>query len=378
MAGANNLELYALPFDSLLFWFWWEEDKAAQPGRRALWAGLLTAGLFLFRPNMIATGLVYLVLSSWAAGWGRILALMARFGAGVVAGMALVVLPLLAVSSSSGIWDASVAFNLQYIEVSGLNRKYVFLFWAAERLMNSGLFALGLAAVLGGIVSIREYGLKHWGGPTVFLVASLTAAAVSGRLYGHYLIPALPSLTFLTAYFLAQWRGEAIVRPGLAKSLGVGSLLVLLMTAGSGTWNARKQVFPEYELGRRIQDLTVPGERVYLWISNRSGLAFTTGRPSASRYFTPTYFFHNPKILARLFPVWWKDMEDSKPRIVADCGAPDMPWLFRGTASRVGLPGQDAGVWWDAEWQQRLATLEGKYEWLFTDASQGCAIYRRR
>jgi len=130
--------------------------------------------------------------------------------------------------------------------------------------------------------------------------------------------------------------------------------------------------------GRRIQGLTVPGERVYLWISNRSGLAFTTGRPSASRYFTPTYFFHNPKILARLFPVWWKDMEDSKPRIVADCGAPDMPWLFRGTASRVGLPGQDAGVWWDAEWQQRLATLEGKYEWLFTDASQGCAIYRRR
>jgi hypothetical protein len=42
------------------------------------------------------------------------------------------------------------------------------------------------------------------------------------------------------------------------------------------------------------------------------------------------------------------------------------------------MPGPDPGPWSDAEWQKRLAELESKYEWLFSDATQGCAVYRRR
>jgi hypothetical protein len=85
---------------------------------------------------------------------------------------------------------------------------------------------------------------------------SATSGAAGGfklpdlGLFDHYLVSALPVLTYLTAYCLAQWRGG------------------------------------EVRLG---------WERVHLWATNRSALALKTGRLSASRDFTPTFFFHDPR-----------------------------------------------------------------------------------
>ena len=52
--------------------------------------------------------------------------------------------------------------------------------------------------------------------------------------------------------------------------------------------------------------------------------------------------------------------------------------VVSGDGGAYGMPGPDPGPWSDAEWQRRLAALETKYEWMFSDAAQGCAIYRRR
>lgn len=121
----------------------------------------------------------------------------------------------------------------------------------------------------------------------VWLVLSLAAAASAGRVYGHYYLQLLPSVSLLAGLQLAEWQQALAGGRLLPKLVRVGLLLAAAWTvtvgAARGFWPAEPYLDSGLAPARVVSQVTERHERIFVWGYSPDFYLFADRRP-ASRF----------------------------------------------------------------------------------------------
>jgi hypothetical protein len=351
-----------------------EEDWA----RWALWAGFCGGMVLMARPNQVLSSAVYVAVVLWRApGRDRWIAI-ARFCAGGAAVAGFLLGLVLFRGSLAGMWDA-MQIGARYAGARPLSDKLTYLLFGFENIGETGLLGVGLGVMIWGLLG---WWRKDFGVPAPVLAASLVLAlefgqgAASGRFYSHYLAPAIPACGMLVVWFLdAAGKRKEFAAP--LALVSAAAVLVLLLHMAHVTWQVRKIPVSELALAERIDKMIPANASTYTWVWNRNSMPFHLGRKSASKFFTPVGVSISKELYNWLMPEIIADLERNRPEMIADCGPPQLEYLF--TESSRYLPAAGAGTGWEtAGIRQRLERLAGNYRFEFADQATRCAVYVRR
>lgn len=306
--GANGTEGYALPLQWGAFWIWtrWGAGNRSQlvPG---LVLGVLAAAAVLLRPNLIGAMVASAIVMSVVLLLERRIGQWLVFVAGGVAGVALVVLPLIAYLTRHGALAAFVeqvfTYNALYTSVSLTARAHA----AYDGLrMASGYGVLALALVgwllAAGRLIRRPFADAQFATSLLALVwlpIELSLASLSGRPYAHYFMAVILPLCFLSALALtalfnssgraavsADWRNTrniVVAAVLLAAILPAATDLVFRLRDNDLPYRRIRQIQPT---AAYIQAHTSAGDPILVW-GHAADLYFFAQRAPASRFIYP-------------------------------------------------------------------------------------------
>ena len=299
----NYTEQYAFLFQFLSLYLFLhsqaETDDTPAHVRFALLhlgIGVLGAATFLIRPNLVVLwlviGLYWLVLRgasmrklAWAVlGGGSVLLLVGAY--------------FTAVGAMAALWSAVFGYNFAHSTVTFNERISVLIHLA------SAMFPVTLVVIaawgIGIAVLVRNRTLPH---PTkgllslalISLPLELVSLSLSGFVFAHYYLTALPAAMLLLAF---------LVWLVIERIPGPQSLLTLVLVSGTAFYSlsdihierlnkkyVTEGVFvenSETRLAKRIREVTEPEDYILAW-GKGANLHLLSDRDAPTRY-----FFHHP------------------------------------------------------------------------------------
>lgn len=368
--ASNLTEEYVLPIQwaSALVLVRWKAFEG-KPFSLGLLLGVLGALGFLLRPNLIGASVsVFLVLSVMLLTERRFRAWV-RCTAGGIGGVALVGTVIAAYlvrqGSFADFWDQVFHYNFVYSATTWKLR----IRSAHSGLMLATLYAPLLLPAAGWLLSVhrlRESDRRH---PlhalfllgVIWLPIELLLASIAGREYGHYFIPLLPPLSFLTGLLASE------VSSNMASFSGTGApqaqrLIAALSTAmaifpvtasladvhDKGLPPKRmEQALPMIQYIRRH---TTPEERIFVW-GHAPDLYFFSGRRPATRFIYPFPLLTPGYADRSLVQRFLDDLRASPPSLIIETSPADRTAAPAAEAEPTGEGLVPTLAQWDPEWR---------------------------
>jgi hypothetical protein len=358
-ALAANCELFLLAPQTLAAWLLLRTLRRPSSGPRDLAAHLGVGALIGTSALFKYQGLTFLGVSVGLLAWWVILGRASRSWAAtralchVVGALVPPALYLL------GCWAAGnaaatvfwFAFNFSYVQ-AGLTGLAALARGARRLGLIGGIalvpYGLGVAAAVGAagdmvrVVRGRQESARDVPPPSValgvlWLATSIVALAAGGRFFGHYFHLVLAPLCLLAApAFRRLWiRGWSTRGPLLALCALPALLFFGLATVGRSVAAALDGSEPPYEqVAARIDALTAPDERVFVW-GNSPQLYVLARRAMGARFSFCNYMTgESPgtptetgarNADANQLPVSWdmlfEDLERRRPTLLVDAAA---------------------------------------------------------
>ena len=348
MMAANTELLMALPY-AASFYFYMSASERKDIGGTTLRsdaAGLVAAGVMtgvavLFKQvgalNLVFFGL-YEIVSVWE-GWRdrppghvrliasvrRMVARLSLVALGFVLVLAAFVWWLTSMGALHDFWWNAVVLNRFYVDSQPLDQWIKFMLGRGLGYVffNAVLWSLAGWAVwrsaqelkrkrVPSVDATQSIGQARFDMATALWCAiSLVAVLISGRVFGHYFIPALPALSVLGGHGLVFFQ-ERMRTPATARSSRVVlSMLTLLFLVGlfrchhrtavlayetvtrtrtrwSADWGMTRREQEADVVAQYVRERVPAGEPLYIWGYAHDVFWRTHCRP-ASRYLTPYY-----------------------------------------------------------------------------------------
>lgn len=350
----NCTEEYGLPLQMATVAAFFHLSREREPGPLPVsLLGSLGALLLLLRPNLAGLPLIAVVVLAVPLARRRKWASLVRFGTSVLAGGAVVLLPVVAWfalhNALADLVRAAITYNVVYSSADLAGRLAALGTGVRLTAMpGTVLLAAGgwVVAVVGLISSqsrqsAREHALL-WLAVVAF-PAEFALASMAGRQYPHYFLSVLPVCALLAGLLLHQI--EARIRTGFrprVASFGVPVAVILSIGAVLGAREVYRQLLyspPDlralYTVSI-INDRTTAEDRVLVWGAEAT-VNFLSGRRSPTRYvyqyplFTRGY--GQDELVDRLI----SDLEADPPRLVVDTSQTNT--IIPPLSVRTPLPG---------------------------------------
>ena len=406
---SNLTEQYALPLQwgaLLVFLGLYRTHRRVQGIQSGLWIGSIAATCCFLRPNLIGAAMTMWIAATIVLLVNRRVRTWGKFVIGALLGVVTVVIPLLGYLAMQGslaaFWDQVFHYSALY---SSSNWKFRF------RAMFAGLkvstlyapLALGVAGWLLSVVRLGRLTITDSKWPIyavaiTWLPIELLFASISGRDYGHYFLPVLVPLSFLTAAFAAELNTGYLQTPAYAISRRPGLILfslaaaIILQPVMDTFWKVKEKGLP-----RSPSDATIPvidyvrahsnpEDRIFVW-GHATPIYFFSDRKPASRYLyilpllTPAYA--DSTVVGRFL----SDLRRTPPVMIIDASSQDEfspplnPW-------NTGWQYPDATrphAYWNGEsWYSIPPAMKAfhdfvmsEYRHVATVGPRGFVIYRR-
>lgn len=350
--GGNLVEEFALPLQFGMLWLFWLAWKEGKP---SYWMtiSVLAALCFLFRPNLIgiplATGLFLLI------SLGSNHAQRARTGLTFAIAGGLTVLVAVGayfmVNGALGeLWDQMFTFNFAYDSFNAP---------ASWNAMLAGLNLLGPSAFLAlaawglAVVALREkngipVGLQPVLAVSTFaLPIELVFAVLSGRVYPHYYMSWLPTLTILLGFFVFYFGHLSDPRKSsqgpVSKWLGFSLLVAFVLFPGAASlgrlatnlepiWRSRSLPQIQFAGVRQESALiflsrnTSPQDKLLVW-GNSLSLNFLSERAAPTKFAYQTALFQSGYTDETIVAELLNDLVTHPETIIIDTlpGSPHLP-----------------------------------------------------
>lgn len=324
--GGNLTELYALPFISLILYYFLSYFKqGALPNYSYYLMGFGTLFIFGLRANMILAlaplFIILLVGIGWQERqWRAILPPLCRLIIGGLLFLMPLVIYLLINGSLWGSIQDSIITNMLYVD--GDRSQLSAVITHIKALNSYGLITLLLVAI--GLLLLTTANKKeNWLCIVTLFVSYLVmfyAETMSGRAYPHYFMPLFPYYGLLVAYILAKvpklqhpivytlalmtivWNLQAPIANLYVQSYAVNTTasLTAMVQKVEQSKNIPAWTFPQRytaalkhirqreevnQVTALVERLTTPNDRIY---THRLGgwYYLTTNRMAATRYFS--------------------------------------------------------------------------------------------
>ncbi|MDO4670872.1 MAG: hypothetical protein Q4A67_05295 [Aerococcus sp.] len=351
--GGNLTELYALPFISLILYYfvlYFKEQKL--PNYSYYLMGFGTLFIFGLRANMIvALAPLFIVLLIGIAinekSWQALLAPLLKLIIGGLIFLIPLIIYLFVNGSLMAAIQDSIITNMIYAE--GTNTQLSAILAHIKSLNSYGMITLMLVSC-GVIVMTTENKLNNWlciGTLGFSYLLMLYAETLSGRAYSHYFMPLFPYYGLLVGYLLS--RIKALQNPIIyaltlsvifwnlhapfvswytnAYSLNTTASLSEMKQQVEET-KGQRQLFPDQYVGalsritnreevtqvtKLVDHLTTPDDRIY---AHRLGgwYYLTTDRDTATRYFSLPAMTLN--VDSEIGQTFFQEMEHNKPKVI--------------------------------------------------------------
>jgi hypothetical protein len=407
---SNLTEQYALPLQWAALWILLRVCLYRTNGVnhivQGLWFGGIATACCFLRPNLIGAAVTVWIIATIVLLVNQRFRIWGNFLAGILCGAAMVAIPLLGYLAVQGslpaFWDQVFNYNALYTS-SSWQRRFRAMF---AGLKVSTLYAPLVLAVVGWLLSavrLRHSAPTHPKWPLyamaiTWLPIELLFASIAGRDYGHYFLPVLVPLSFLTAAFAAELDTDYLRetvhsisgRHGLVVfSLAVG---IILQPVTDTFWKVRESGLP-----RSPSDATIPvieyvrahsnpDDRIFVW-GHATPIYFFSDRKPASQYLyilpllTPAYA--DSTVVSRFLA----DLRQTPPAMIIDASSqedfspPLNPW---DAGWRYPGPKRSPDGYWKGEWYSIPPGLKAfhdfvmsEYRHVATVGPRGFAIYRR-
>ena len=263
--------------------------------------GVLGAGCFLLRPNLvalwIAIGICWLLIGgsslrklAWAVvGGGSVLILVAGLFA--------------ALGAWSALWNAVFAFSFAQSNVSILERLYV------VQSLFLGLFPASLLVIAGWLIGLGYVALRKAKDESrksllalalILLPLEVAGASLSGFVYAHYFLTTLPVVTLLLAFLVWLILRQNLIAPTLlTAALLLGAAYFTLPFSNfarlAEKYTANILIVEDREslVAARVREETEPGDKVLVW-GKAARIYLLADRNAPTRY-----FYHHPLVKPR-------------------------------------------------------------------------------
>ena len=337
--GGNVTEHYALlfQFSTLLLFLQIEQRRKSNDIWPALAIGMLGAGAFLLRPNLIgvwlAIGLYWMIRRGNALRW------TAWSIVGGLSALLIVSITFALFGGWGALWDATIAYNFAYLESSlkdrlrmllDLRRDLVFLslplaaswcigfhYWLKGK-ARSGTFEhiLPLALILGPVEAVL--------------------ISLSGNHYGHYYLAILPVASVLIAFLIRFLTDQRLVAPVVLLAALLVAVLYYQVSYGHAARMVDKYTrideiitsSKHHLVASRVQEETAPDDLILLW-GAESQIYWLSHRDAPTRFFyqyplvQPGY--SSPAIRNEFI----SDVVSSRPAMIIDTRNERLPPLDR-------------------------------------------------
>jgi hypothetical protein len=351
----NFTEVYALPWQAVLFWLGLRAWDGKVSARSGAFAGIATVLLVGTRPNNAAAGLWFLaaLVFGQVAASGKIRSL-GGWMLGVGAAGAATVFPFLLQASLADMLYASFGFNFTYAQQKSLTQQGAAMLNGCLQLTHSGVLPLTLAGAW--LLWDNERRLAAALGVWFFLEMML--ATLSGRAYSHYF-----AVPLMAAASLAAFGAGTLADRRLAGRLAL-SLALLCGLQAAWQMRARAAEAPDRETAsfRRIRDFVGPAESFYYWGEGPRHLWYDLHRPA------PAALFHTTPVLANA-----GQYRALAPALLAGLAANPPYSLIENLASPTSL---EAGGWDTAETASLKRRLMARYDLVSEQGEE--RFWRRR
>ncbi|HKN88289.1 MAG TPA: hypothetical protein VJV04_15600 [Nitrospiraceae bacterium] len=406
---SNLTEQYALPLQWAALWIFLSLYRTGLEGnylRQGFWIGGIAATCSFLRPNLIGAAVTMWIVATIVLLRNRQGRMWAKFLVGALVGAATVTIPLLGYLAMQGslaaFWDQVFHYSALY---SSSNWKL------RVRAMFAGLkvstlyapLALGVAGWLLSVVRLRRSAMTDPKWPVyavaiTWLPIELLFASISGRDYGHYFLPVLVPLSFLTAAFAAEF-DTGYLRATVHTLSGRQGLIVFSLAAAiilqpitDIFWKVKEKGLPTSPSDATIPVIDYvrthsnPEDRIFVW-GHATPIYFFSNRKPASQYLyilpllTPAYA--DSTVVSRFLA----DLRHAPPVMIIDASSQDEfspplnPW-------NTGWQFPDATrrhAYWNGEsWYSIPPAMKAfhdfvmsEYRHVATIGPRGFAIYRR-
>lgn len=284
------------------WWFWrtWNEKTFWKPAL----AGLGFAAAFLSKqPGLLEIGaplatLVYAVVAG-RLHFRHSFIQISGLCSGWIVATAAVIGYFWSHGALKDFYFYAWTYNLAYYgpETTGINRLQAALAGITQVWQHYPVICAAIA-VTALRFAIRLVQFRSWRGvggkePVVFYLMtwaflSCAGSASAGRIYGHYYIQTLPSLSLLAAWLFADCQSyPAISRNKIVRG---GCLLILIVAAWSviavplkGPWPAKVQPEAGMDVADFVRTHSRPEDKIFVWGYNPDFYLYADRR-SASRY----------------------------------------------------------------------------------------------
>jgi len=278
--------------------------------------------------NVLALGVVALLLPGDAFAGQRRIAPVVFVCAGVAAVVAVIATPFYAAGALDDLAYANLSYNWLYVRFLTLGERLLDLTMGASFIF--ALFAPVLVAAALGLLAV----LRRSKRPVDYLVvawalASALGVASGGRFFPHYFLQLVPAIALLSS--IALYRAIPSLRPGSlsgprAAFWGTLAIISLSMNAllYAAPWRTEQHVAPNVfvqkqweedsvEIGRYIADHTGPGDSIFN-LGREPQIYFYADRPPATTYFYDWAYQYDPTTIAATIEA----LQQDRPAYVID------------------------------------------------------------
>jgi 4-amino-4-deoxy-L-arabinose transferase-like glycosyltransferase len=338
--GGNYTTEFAIPLQFACFVLASGMHKDRDDLSRMVILGILGAGLFLLKQNLLGAPIVISSLRMMELARERKIPSAFRELGGFIAGFGMVLLPVVwyfvAHGALGDFWDAAFRFNAYYAE-TGIANVIKSALHGVEVVSQAGFGILGLVGWCVGIFFLgrkddvfRSHGAwlraAFWALPV-----ELIFAALPGRFEIHYYLSVLPVFSIFTALALCTvFRAIRFAEAPVFLRLSTAGILFASLLSSAGT-----AILSRYHSYRTndwssvtefIESNSAPGDSVLFW-GAEAGMNFLTERRSPTKYIYqyPLYRrgFVQPEDVARFL----HDLQGCPPVWIVDTKNPMTPFL---------------------------------------------------
>ena len=337
--GGNLTEHYALLFQFLTLSLFLQIER--RNGRHDIWLslaiGMLGAGAFLLRPNLIgvwlAIGLYWIIQKDNALKWT-----VWSVSGGLAVLLAVSVIFAL-VGGWNALWDSTIAYNFAYIDASFKDRLKVLVDLRRDMLILSlplaASWCIGLYYWIAG--KTRSGTFEHIL-PLALILGPVEVIfiALSGFQYGHYYLAILPVATVLIAFLIRFLTEQRLVAPIFLLAAPLVAVLYYQVPYGHVVRLSDKYTHVDeiitsskhHLIASRVQEETAPDDLIIVW-GAESQIYWLSHRDAPTRFFyqyplvEPSY--SNPAIRNEFI----FDIVGSRPAMIIDTRNGRLPPLDR-------------------------------------------------
>lgn len=331
--GGNFVEEYAMPFIAAALYIFLDyllNGRISKP--RLIICGACMGCVCLLRVNMIPVWIVFCIYIFIRCIREREFASLGRFICFFLIGFCIATFPVLAWLGLNGaftaFWNDYILFNLDYTAGSGgiaeiKDKIETFMeFFLQPMAVLSFLFT----AYMAYITKAKERSIYCI--YAVCLVISILFAAISGRVYWHYVMILVPVLVFPLAALCKHCENEIINAKGLS---GRKVALIILLTVAmlphfvyfvylNFMAKADTASTGIFEICAIIEDNTAPDEPISVF-GHWNNVYLTSGRPHAT-----TYSFQS-SLSAPLREDYFRQLAEELPKLIIISDSDYLPMM---------------------------------------------------